>query len=98
MNLRVQKEINMKSNKILALTLSIMLGTSALLNSGLVYADNIDTTKKEMPKKIENEIIGKITSISATSLTAKTVRDARFGGPRGMRPNGEPQKQQQQQQ
>ena len=41
----------MKSNKILALTLSIMLGTSALLNSGLVYADNIDTTKKEMSKK-----------------------------------------------
>ena len=34
----------------------------------------------------------------ATSLTAKTVCDARFGGPRGMRPNGEPQKQQQQQQ
>ena len=81
----------MKNNKILALTLSIMLGTLTLLNVGSVFADNIDTTQKEMPKKIENEVIGKITSINATSVTIEVAERKKMEKPKeGQLPNGTP--------
>ena len=81
----------MRNNKILALTLSMLLASSTLLNTGLVFANNVDTTKKEMPKKIKNEILGKITSINATSVTIEVAERKEMEKPQdGQFPNGMP--------
>ena len=63
----------MKNKKILALTVSILLGIGTIGNS-VAFADAATLTKngekkQERPQKTENEIIGKITEISANSVT-----------------------------
>lgn len=81
----------MKNNKILALTLSMMLGMSSLLNVGTVFAENIEISKTERTKKIENEIIGKITAINATSVTIEVAERKEMEKPKdGQKPDGAP--------
>ena len=63
----------MKNKRILTFVLSTMLCISSVLSTGAVFANNIDTDKKDMPFKIENEVVGKIKSISATSVVIEVA-------------------------
>ena len=63
----------MKNKRILTFAISTMLCLSSVLSTGLVFANNIDTDKKDMPFKIENEVVGKIKSISATSVVIEVA-------------------------
>ena len=56
------------NKKILALSLSIVMGITTALSTGTVFATNVTETTKEKKEKPENEIIGKIVSIDATNV------------------------------
>lgn len=86
----------MRKNKILAFAVATMLGVGTV-GSMVAFATNTTTTtEKQRPQKPENEVIGKITAISANSVTislAERKMPENNGqgfnepGPKGQRPD-----------
>ena len=59
----------MKNNKIIAFAVAAMLGVSTVGSMAAFATNATTTTENQRPQKPENEVIGKITAISANSVT-----------------------------